>query len=357
MNTWGIAMKNKTSKRSILIASYLEEEHVERIRAVDKQIFVNYEPELLQPPRYPADHNGHPITRTKDEELQWQSMLKKAEILFDFDQTHLTDLPELAPNLKWIQATSAGIGQMVKRLEYDKRMPETVFTTASGIHSQPLAEFCLMSMLMYSRGLTRMLEMQAQKHWERYAGTDLIDKTVVIIGMGNIGQRVTEIVKVFGMNVIGIKRTVTDMDLNGMKADQILPTNQMGDALKQADYLILCMPHTTETENMIGPSELSQLPKGAILINIARGTVVDELALIKSLKDGHLGGAALDVFATEPLPKESPLWSMTNVLVSPHSGSTSDRENTLLTDLFCHNLRQYLDEKPLINVLDTELLY
>lgn len=352
-----IFMENKISERSILIASYLEAEHVERIQAVDKSIVVNYEPELLRPPRYPADHNGSPITRTQEEELRWKTLLNKAEILFDFDHTHLTDLPDLAPNVKWIQATSAGIGQMVKRLEYDTRMPETTFTTASGIHSQPLAEFCLMSMLMYSRGLTRMLEMQSQKHWERYAGTDLVDRTVTIIGMGNIGQRVTEIAKSFGMHVIGIKRTVSDIDLTGMQADQILPVNKLQDALKQADYLILCMPHTPETEHMIGETELNLLPKGAILINIARGTVVDEPALIKSLEYGHLGGAALDVFETEPLPEDSPLWNMPNVLISPHSGSTSERENSRLTDLFCHNLRQYLDDNPLLNVLDTNLLY
>ena len=352
-----IFMENKISERSILIASYLEAEHVERIQAVDKSIVVNYEPELLRPPRYPADHNGSPITRTQEEELRWHNLLNKAEILFDFDHTHLTDLPDLAPNVKWIQATSAGIGQMVKRLEYDIRMPTTVFTTASGIHSQPLAEFCLMSMLMYSRGLTRMLKMQSQKHWERYAGTDLVDRTVVIIGMGNIGQRVTEIAKSFGMKVIGIKRTVSETDLTEMQADQILPTNKLQDALKRADYLILCMPHTPETEHMIGETELNLLPRGAMLINIARGTVVDETALIKSLEHGHLGGAALDVFQTEPLPEDSPLWDMPNVLISPHSGSTSERENSRLTDLFCHNLRQYLDDKPLLNVLDTNLLY
>ena len=216
------AMKDKTSTHSILIASYLEAEHVERIRAVDEQIVVHYEPELLRPPRYPADHNGHPTSRTQDEELKWLALLNKAEILFDFDQTHLADLPELAPNIKWIQATSAGIGQMVKRLEYDKRMPETIFTTASGIHSQPLAEFCLMSMLMYSRGLTRMLEMQAQKHWERYAGTDLIGKTVVIIGMGNIGQRVTEIAKVFGMKVIGIKKNMIKTVIKDLTKESLM---------------------------------------------------------------------------------------------------------------------------------------
>ena len=350
-------MENKKFKRSILIASYLESEHVERIKAIDKNIVVHYKPDLLRTPRYPADHNGNPITRTQEEEFRWQTLLNKAEILFDFDQTHLTDLPDLAPNVKWIQATSAGIGQMVKRLEYDTRMPTTIFTTASGIHSQPLAEFCLMSMLMYSRGLTRMLKMQSQKHWERYAGTDLIDRTVVIIGMGNIGQKVTEIAKSFGMKVIGIKRTISETDLMEMQADQILPANKLQYALKQADYLILCMPHTPETEHMIGETELNLLPKGAMLINIARGTVVDETALIKALEHGHLGGAALDVFQTEPLPKDSPLWNMPNVLVSPHSGSTSERENSRLTDLFCHNLRQYLDNKPLLNVLDTNLLY
>ncbi|MCH7474895.1 MAG: hypothetical protein IIA27_09490 [Gemmatimonadetes bacterium] len=156
-----------TEVTNLLIASYLEPEHVDRIRSVHHRLNVVYEPALLRPPRYAADHTGSPIERTAEEETRWHKLLHQAEILFDFDQTHREDLPDLAPNVRWIQATSAGIGQFVKRMGYDKRMPDTVFTTASGVHAEPLAEFCVMAMLMFSKGLLRMVRDQERKHWER----------------------------------------------------------------------------------------------------------------------------------------------------------------------------------------------
>jgi phosphoglycerate dehydrogenase-like enzyme len=127
--------------------------------------------------------------------------------------------------------------------------------------------------------------------------------------------------------------------------------------LKQAEYLVIIVPHTPETEKMIGAAEFALLPKGAIFINISRGAVIDEIALIKALKSGHLGGAGLDVFAEEPLPQSSPFWEMKNVLISPHSASTSDRENSRITDIFCENLHRFLENKTLINILDTEKLF
>jgi phosphoglycerate dehydrogenase-like enzyme len=123
------------------------------------------------------------------------------------------------------------------------------------------------------------------------------------------------------------------------------------------EFLILATPHTPETEKMIGKKEFSLLPKGAVFINIGRGPVVDQNALIEALSSGHLGHAFLDVFEEEPLPQESPLWDMPNVLVSPHSVSTSDRENGRITDLFCENLRRFLAGDDMINRLDTEKLY
>jgi glyoxylate/hydroxypyruvate reductase A len=127
--------------------------------------------------------------------------------------------------------------------------------------------------------------------------------------------------------------------------------------LPLAEYLVVIVPHTPETEKMIGAAELALLPKGAYFINIARGAAVDEPALIEALRSGHLSGAALDVFGVEPLPSDSPFWEMPNVLVSPHSASTSDRENRRITELFCDNLRRYLAGEPLWNVLDTRLMY
>jgi len=127
--------------------------------------------------------------------------------------------------------------------------------------------------------------------------------------------------------------------------------------LRQADVLVLMVPHTPQTEKMIGAKELAALPRGSYFINTARGAVVDEPALVEALRSGHLGGAALDVFAEEPLPPGSPLWGMPNVLISPHSASTSDRENRRITDLFCENLRRYLAGEQLQNVLNPELMY
>jgi phosphoglycerate dehydrogenase-like enzyme len=135
------------------------------------------------------------------------------------------------------------------------------------------------------------------------------------------------------------------------------PPQELHSMLPQVEVLVLSVPHTPQTEKMIGKTELDMLKPGTYLINIARGAVVDEPALIEALRSKHLSGAALDVFQEEPLPPSSPLWDMENVLVSPHSASTSGRENERLTDLFCDNLRRFLDGQPLRNVLDTQLYY
>jgi glyoxylate/hydroxypyruvate reductase len=342
---------------NLLIASYLEPEHVERIRQVDDRLNVIYEPDLLRPPRYPADHTGAPIDRSPEQEARWKQLLSEADILFDFDQTHREDLPSLAPRVRWIQGTSAGIGQFVHQMAYDTRMPDTIFTTASGVHIRPLAEFCIMAMLMFNKGLLRMLRDQERKHWERYAGTDLAGRALLIIGMGKIGTEVARLARAFGMKVLGTKRRAKGIDPAILYLDELHPSGALHELLPRAEYLVLITPHTPETEGMIGARELGLLPQGSIFINIGRGAVVDEPALIEALRSGHLGGAALDVFAKEPLPQDSPLWEMPNVLVSPHSGSTSDRENRRLTDLFCENLRRFLDDEPLLNVLDTEARY
>lgn len=345
------------STLNVLIASYLEPEHVASIRDVDRRLHVIYEPDLLRPPRYAADHIGQATTRTAAQEERWRQLLGEADILFDFDHTHRDDLPELAPNIRWIQATSAGIGQFIKRQAYDQRMPNTIFTTASGVHAVPLAEFCIMALLMFNKGASRMMHDQQRKHWERYAGTDVRGRTVGIIGMGKIGAEVARLSRAFGMTVIGTKRNASNVDANSLGLDELYPLSKLRSLLHRSEYLVMIAPHTPETENMLGADELALLPRGAFLISIGRGATIDEPALIEALRSGHLGGAALDVFADEPLPVDSPLWEMPNVLVSPHSASTSDRENARITELFCENLKRFLTGQPLLNVLNTETLY
>ncbi len=341
----------------ILIASWLEDEHVARIRDAAPWAEVIHEPALLRPPRYAADHKGRQVQRSDEEEARWRAHMARATILFDFDQTHLEDLAEIAPAVRWIQATSSGIGQFVRRMGYATSMPETTFTTASGVHARPLAEFAIMCMLGHVRGMLPMVHAQGAKHWERFAGTDREGRTVLIVGYGTVGQEVGRMARAFGVRVLGVKRNPGGIDPASVYADELYGPEGLADLLPRADFLVLAAPHTPETEQMIGAEELAAMPAGAALVNIGRGVLVDEAALVTALQEGHVGGAYLDVFEEEPLPLDSPLWEMPSVLVSPHSGSTSDRENGRITDMFCDNLARYRNGQPLRNRLDPARLY
>lgn len=342
-------------KPIVLIASWLEPEHVERIRRVDNRLDVRHVPELLAPPRYAADHRGAPVTRTPEQESRWRELLADAEVLFDFDRTNARELPVLAPNVRWIQATSAGIGDYVRRMGYAESMPHTTFTTASGVHARPLAEFCIMVMLAVHKRLLPTLADQRRRHWDRFASGELDGQTVVIVGVGRVGKEIARLAQAFGMRVVGVKRRTAGVVPADLHLDALYGPSDLHRALREAHDLVLIAPHTRETEHMIGARELAMLPARAVFINIGRGALVDEPALVDALRSGHLGGAGLDVFEQEPLPAESPLWDMDNVIVYPHSASTSFRENERITDLFCDNLRRYLDGQPLRNVLDTSL--
>ena len=341
----------------IVIASYLEPHHVDRIRAVSPRIEVVYEPHLLPRPRCAGDHVGQKLERPEEDERRWVSLLAEAEVLFDFDRTHLEDLPERAPSLSWIQATSAGIGQLVARHRYVERMPETVFTTASGVHAIPLAEYTLMSILMFRRQVPEMLADQRDRRWQRFASTDLTGRSLAVVGTGSIGQAVARLASALGMRTIGVKRTVAGVEPASLHLEALYTSDELHAALRDAEHLVLSAPHTPETEGLIGAAELALLAPGAIVVNVARGALIDESALIDALESGHVGGAALDVFQEEPLSPDSLFWTMPNVLVCSHSAGTSDRENERITDIFCENLLRYLAGERLLNVLDKDRMY
>jgi phosphoglycerate dehydrogenase-like enzyme len=337
---------------TVHIASYLEPEYIEQILQQVPQVEVVYRPDLLPKPRYNADHTA-PIERTPEQESEWRTLLAQADILFDFDFSNRESLPDLTPNVKWIQTSSAGIGQFVKRMRYDERM-NCIYTTASGVHARPLAEFALMVMLMFVKNYEYLQREKAAHHWERYSAVELAGRTLAVIGLGKIGREVAKLAKAFDMRVIGNRR---NPDKETPYVDKLYGSDELDKFLNQADFLVLATPHTPETDGLIGARELALLPQGAVLINIARGQVIDQNALIEGLQSGHLGGAALDVTDPEPLPEDSPLWDMPNVIISPHSASTADTENQKLTDLFIENLKRYLAGEEMLNVLDTERLY
>jgi glyoxylate/hydroxypyruvate reductase A len=341
---------------NVLITFYLKQKYIDQIKAIDHRINILYEPELYGKPRYENDQHGGPINRTPKQEARWLELLSDAEILFGYlSRPYLSNLEKYAPNLIWNQVPSAGIGQMISRNNlFDSKV---LFTTASGVHSTPLGEFCLMSMLMFVKGYFHMAEEKKKKHWQRTCTTELHGKTLAIIGLGSVGKEVARLSKSLGMNVIGTKRTIDGVDPSTVYVEKLYPYNDIRPMLSQADFIVIICPLTSETEGLVGEKEFASMKKGAVLINISRGRVVDEPSLIKALQSGHLAGLASDVFWDEPLPPDSPFWEMPNVIISPHSASTADTENGKHTEIFTKNIRHYLDDQPLLNLLNKQLLY
>jgi phosphoglycerate dehydrogenase-like enzyme len=334
---------NRSGKLVVMIASPLEQEHVERIQQFDPhRIEVLHDPGLLPTPRYVADHNGVPRELTPAQCNRWAKNLERADILFDVDRTDPANLRTNAPRLRWVQATSSGIGEFLKRTGLNSS--NIVFTTAAGVHSRPLAEFALLGLLYFFRDMPQLEAMKKARHWERYTVEGLDGKRALVIGMGAVGRQCAS----FGMDVWGTRRSPDGNLPEGVS--RWVGQSELTAILPMVDALVLACPLTDETRLLIGASELTALKPGAVLVNIARGGVIDEEALIRGLSSGRIKGAALDVFAVEPLPAESPIWALSNVIFSPHSASTVAAENSRIVDIFLENLGNFLEGRPLRNV-------
>ena len=333
---------------TIVIASYLEEEHVARIRATLPDARVFYDPALVAPPRYVADHTGRAdFRRDAEQEQRFRAWIAEADVMYDVDRRLAPELPTIAPRLRWIQFTSSGIGVLVRDAGLDRA--GITITNAAGIHAVPLAEHALLGMLYVTKDVPRRLAEQRAHHWERYCGRELRGQTVGVVGLGAVGREVARLARAVGVRTLGVKRTPVD-DPESLHVERVYTHAELHDMLPSCDHLVLICPHTPETEGMIGARELALLPQGASLINIGRGALIQEDALLAALRSGHLGGAVLDVAATEPLPREHPLWDEPNVLITAHSASTVDKENERLMDLFCENLVRFRDGRPLVNL-------
>jgi phosphoglycerate dehydrogenase-like enzyme len=339
---------------TILIASPLEPELVQRIKdAEPERARVLYAPDLLPLIRYRNDHGGAKRELTTEERRHWRELLAQADVCFDFDWEDPANLLQNAPNLRWIQATSSGIKGFVDR--YAIPPDRILLTTAAGVHAQPLAEFALLGMLYFTRELPRLRTQQQEHFWERYCGRELRGSTALLLGLGHVGRRVAQLAACAGVRVVATRRSAEGDIPPGV--ERVVPLDQLDSVLPQADFLVIALPGTPETENLISRERLEALKAGAVIVNVGRGTVVDEPAMIELLQSGRLGGAALDVFAVEPLPSSSPLWDMPNVIVSPHSMSTVEAENERIVELFIENLHRFLAGEPLINVYGHERGY
>ena len=256
-----------------------------------------------------------------------------------------------ATKLKWVHALAAGVDRLL--------FPEFVnspimLTNSSGVHSIPISEHVLGMMLMFTRGFHESMRSQFQKKWERPTPSELYGKTLGIIGFGSIGERVGQLGKCCGMRVIGLKRNA---DYATASADEILPPDDLDILLGQSDFVVISLPLTPQTTHYISLKELKKMKNTAYLINISRGKTVKQADLIHALQSGIIGGAGLDVFEEEPLPPDSPLWEMKNVIITPHyAGSTPEYFNRAIS-IFCDNLEQYLKGELLLNQVDKKKGY
>jgi phosphoglycerate dehydrogenase-like enzyme len=333
----------------VVIATPLEAELVDRLREVDERLEIAFEPELLPTPRYPSDHAGEEsFERTPEQEARFTELVAGADAVLGFPReapAGIAWVVRTAPNLRFLQATFAGAGQQIRAAKLtEDELTRVLFASTAGIHSTPLAEWSIFGILAFTKSLPRLLDDKARKNWaEHYPTEELPGKTLLVVGMGAIGREVTRLGEAFGMRVHGVRRS------DGPE--------RLRELIPEADAIVVALPLTEETRGLIDHDTIGRMKQDAIFVNVGRGAVVDEDALVDALRTGRLRGAALDVFAEEPLPESSPLWELDNVIVSPHTAALSVKENERVVQRFAENLRRYLAGEELLGRIDTTVFY
>jgi D-2-hydroxyacid dehydrogenase (NADP+) len=264
-------------------------------------------------------------------------VLNKAEnasVLIGLAQTITPALVAAAPRLQWIQALTTGVDPLLAL----GLSAEVIVTSARGVHGPQMSEMAFLHMLALARDLPRMIGNQQRQSWERWPQRLLLGKTAVLVGIGAISEELAQRCRVFGMRVIGI----SDARVAGPGFDEVRPRSELARSAAEADFLVVLAAYTPQTRGLISAEVMDALRPHAFLINLARGPVVDEAALIARLTARRFAGAGLDVFDVEPLPSDSPLWRLDNVLITPHLGGMSDSYGDQLLPLVVHNVSAFL---------------
>ncbi len=291
----------------------------------------------------PADKDARPS----------EANLARIEVAF-FSQDNFPDYSRQffsaarkASNLKWLHAFNVGVDHPI----YTEMLERGVrITTSAGTTAEPIAQTALTGMLMLSRSFPHWLKAQREHRWDpvrlQQSPRDLPGQTVLVVGLGGIGAAFARLACALGLRVIGVRRGVRKAD---DPVDEMHAPDQLDALLPRADWLMLACPLTVETRRLITAQRIALLPQGAHILNIARGEVIDEAAMIAALQSGHLAGAYLDVFEQEPLPAASPLWDMPNVLVTPHNSTNSRGNERRVFECFVKILEQWKNHAPLTN--------
>jgi phosphoglycerate dehydrogenase-like enzyme len=335
----------------VIVASSFNETQLDRLRSVSPRLHVT----LRQKEPWSWSRSDTSDLFEGDEEIFYGFMPPR-------------DLAK-APRLRWVQLHSAGIDHLK---DHPLMRSNVLMTTTSGIHAVPIGEFAIMMMLTLSRHVPHIVRLQTQAHWpkreERFTGNELRGKNLGVIGYGSIGREAARIAKQgFNMRILAMTRSGRKEDGGYVERNVGDPKGELPDAwynpqelmqmLSQSDYVLTTTPLTDETRNLIGEKELRAMKSSAYIVNVARGEIINENALVNALKERWIAGAGLDVFATEPLPASSPLWKLDNALIAPHVSGASPRYNDRATDLFAENLKRYLTGEQLLNMVDRSTKY
>jgi phosphoglycerate dehydrogenase-like enzyme len=258
-----------------------------------------------------------------------------------------------ASRLRWIHSASAGVDRVATATVRDRGI---VVTNARGVFSRPIAEYVVMMCLAIARRLPQLLELQRERTWQPLRGRELGGLTVGIVGYGSIGEEIARLLEPFGTRIVASRRH-PDRGAGGAPNVTLLALDRLDELLRAADIVVVAAPLTEATAGLIGAEQLGVMREDAWLVNIARGRLIDELALRRALEAGWIGGAVLDVFSEEPLPDDSPLYGTPNLVITPHTSWASDRVVERTVELFVENLRRDAAGEPLRNVVDLDAGY
>jgi len=279
-------------------------------------------------------------------ELEAEPYLSEVEIIFGIPRL-VAGVVDRTPRLRWVQSTYAGIEQLCR-----PDLPRTYLLTGiKDLFGSFMREYVFTYILARERSLLQVHRNQIDKVWSRISYRSLADVTIGIIGLGSIGREIARTARHFNMRVLGLKRTPGQPDC----VDRLFVVGEIEEFLPQLDYLVLVLPDTAESRHFISERELRMMNSRSVLINVGRGSSVKQQDLILALETGQIGGAVLDVFEQEPLPAQSPLWAMDNVVITPHNSAYSFPDQ--VTEIFSANYARYLADSALNYPVDFDLGY
>lgn len=280
-----------------------------------------------------------------------EEVLGGAEIWFSFTWENMHFPPAGGP-LRWIQLASAGADRILRA-----NPPEGVtITNVSGLHATPIGEWVLSFFLMHAKQMPHAFDLQRRASWERYGVTNVRGSTVAVIGLGAIGSEVARLSQAFGARVIATRRSAQP-GASAPNVDALYPMNALHEVLAQADYVALCVPYTDGTHGLIGAAEFEAMKSSAMLVNIARGPVIDWAAMHQALSAGSIAAVYTDVTVPEPLPPDDPSWHTPNLIITPHNSGNMPDYLAHAAEIFVDNLARYVADQPLRNIVSRELGY